>query len=60
MAKKILIIDDDMELCEETAEILRDDGHSAEMVHDGETGYAYIKKSEYDIIMLDSIGNYIK
>lgn len=53
MAKKILIIDDDMELCEEIAEILKDDGHSVRMAHDGKEGYGQINRDEYDVIILD-------
>ena len=53
MAKKILIIDDDVELCEEIAEILRDEGHFVQTVSDDSAGRDHINKNIYDIIILD-------
>ncbi|MFA5388214.1 MAG: response regulator [Candidatus Omnitrophota bacterium] len=53
MSKKILIIDDDVELCEETAEILKDDGHFVQVAFDGKRGYDYIRKNIYDVVILD-------
>lgn len=53
MAKKILIIDDDTELCEELAEMLRYEGHIVEAVSDGKIGESCIRKNIYDIVILD-------
>jgi len=53
MAKKILIIDDDAELCEELAEMLKFVGHEVETVSDGKDGELCIRKNIYDVIILD-------
>lgn len=51
--KRILIVDDDAELCAEMAEILSDEGYSVQSVSDGIEGRARISKDAYDIIILD-------
>lgn len=51
--KKILIIDDDRELCEEMAEILRDEGYSIRTAFSSNEGKAIIEEELYDIILLD-------
>lgn len=53
MAKKILIIDDDVELCEELREILKDEGYSAEILFEGPDAGKIIKKNVYDVIIID-------
>ncbi|KKR30443.1 MAG: hypothetical protein A2149_05135 [Candidatus Schekmanbacteria bacterium RBG_16_38_11] len=53
MAKKILIIDDDAELCEEMAEFLNDEGYSVQTALDGNQGEKLIRKNNYDVILLD-------
>lgn len=53
MTKRVLIIDDDKELCEEMAEILEDEGYSASMAFDGLKGKGLIEKYDYDILLLD-------
>jgi len=35
---QILVVDDDVELCELVAEYLEPDGYKVEAVHDGQTG----------------------
>jgi len=52
-AKRILITDDDQELCEEAADALRDAGHLTQTAYDGKTGCDYINKNSYDAIILD-------
>jgi len=53
MKKKILMIDDDEELCEETSEILIDQGYRVTTAFDGLTGKRLIEKYDYDILILD-------
>ena len=38
MMQQVLVIDDDIELCELVAEYLEPDGYKVEAVHDGEAG----------------------
>ena len=51
--KKVLIIDDDAELCEEMSEILKDEGYSVQTALDGDYGEKLIKKNNYDVLLLD-------
>jgi DNA-binding response OmpR family regulator len=53
MNKKILIIDDDRELCMELTDILIDEGFMIDNAHDGMTGLNRIIKNDYDLILLD-------
>ena len=53
MIQKILIIDDDQELCEELAEILRDSGYQAFFVTDGREGKKLVAKEKFDAVILD-------
>lgn len=53
MGRKILVIDDDTELCEEIAEILRDDGHSVDTAFDSMRGEELVKTNNFDTIILD-------
>jgi two-component system response regulator CpxR len=50
---KILIIDDDEELCELVAEYLTVEGFETKAVHDGETGLKTALTGEYDMAVLD-------
>ncbi len=51
--EKILIIDDDEELCELVSEYLTVEGFEIETVHDGETGLNEALKEEHDLVILD-------
>ncbi|MFB0526821.1 MAG: response regulator transcription factor [bacterium] len=53
MKKKILMIDDDEELCEETAEILQDEGYRVTTAFDGLIGKRLSEKYDYDLLILD-------
>lgn len=53
MKKKILMLDDDEELCEEIAEILIDEGYRVTTAFDGLTGKRLVEKYDYDILILD-------
>ncbi len=50
---KILIIDDDEELCELVSEYLSVEGFTTEAVHDGETGLQRALSNEYEMAILD-------
>ena len=50
---KILIIDDDEELCELVSEYLSVEGFSTEAVHDGESGLQKALTNEYELAILD-------
>jgi len=53
MAKRILIVDDDVELSEELAEILNDAGHTAEIFPCLGERMPDIRPGDYDVIVLD-------
>jgi two-component system response regulator CpxR len=50
---RVLIIDDDEELCELVAEYLRREGMNTEAVHDGEKGTQRALSGEYSVVVLD-------
>jgi two-component system response regulator CpxR len=50
---KVLIIDDDEELCDLVSEYLTVEGFEAEAVHDGESGLQMAKGGSYDMAILD-------
>ena len=53
MATKLLLIDDDEELCEELAQVLTTEGFIVDVVFDGLQGLQCLHKKQYDIIILD-------
>jgi len=53
MKKRILIIDDDIELCEELVDALTCEGCQVETAHDGSFGLALACEHDYDAIVLD-------
>ena len=50
---KVLIIDDDEELCELVSEYLTVEGFETEAVHDGESGLQSAVSGDYDMAILD-------
>ena len=50
---KVLIIDDDEELCDLVSEYLSVEGFGTEAVHDGETGLKRARAGDYDMAILD-------
>lgn len=50
---RVLIIDDDEELCELVSEYLNVEGFETECVHDGETGLKQAHTGAYDMAILD-------
>ena len=53
MNKRILIIDDDEELCEELGDILRDEGFHCDIAHSGDKAHVFIDQKHYDLVILD-------
>jgi DNA-binding response OmpR family regulator len=51
--KKILIIDDDVELGEEMVEVLEDEGCSVDISSNGPKGVKLILENTYDVFLLD-------
>lgn len=50
---RLLVIDDDVELCELLAELLGQEGFTVEAVHDGAKGLARALSSEHALVILD-------
>ena len=50
---KILLIDDDAELCDMLIEYLEADGFDAVAVHDGSAGISAIRRKHFDLAILD-------
>lgn len=53
MKREIIIIDDDQEMCEEIAEILKDKGCHVITAFNGLRGKSLIEKKDYDLLILD-------
>lgn len=51
--RRILIIDDDIELCELVGEYVRAEGFEVEAVHDGDEGLTRALEEDYSLILLD-------
>jgi two-component system, NtrC family, response regulator HydG len=49
----IFIVDDDVDFAESLAEILELEGHTCEMVHDGEAALEKIKEKKFDLTFMD-------
>lgn len=52
-AKRILIIEDDVDLCEQMAEALSYEGFCVEYAEDALRGEALIREESFDVILLD-------
>ncbi len=53
MNRKILVIDDDEELCEELAEVFQSESYEVDFAYDGAKGWNLISKNAYDLVLLD-------
>jgi CheY-like chemotaxis protein len=53
MNKRVLIIDDDEELCEELNEIFRGEGLDVGIAHNGAVGRDLMERHAYDVVILD-------
>lgn len=51
--KKILMVDDDEEICQEMSQILADEGYKIETAFDGISARDLIASNSYDLILLD-------
>src|SRR3954465_2890898 len=51
--ERILVIDDDVELCSLVSEYLRPEGFQVEAVHDGKTGLARAISGDHLLVVLD-------
>ncbi|MFO7915318.1 MAG: response regulator [Candidatus Krumholzibacteriales bacterium] len=49
----ILIIEDDREMCEEFAEILRLEGYEVDQANDGIEGKKLVDRGDYEVVLLD-------
>ena len=50
---KILVVDDEVKLADALGEVFRRQKFLVDVVYDGEDGYFYAKKGDYDVIVLD-------
>ncbi len=50
---KILIVDDEKQICEEFRDILQEDGHEVEIALNGLEGIKKIEEGPYDLVFLD-------
>ena len=50
---KVLVIDDDIELCDLLVEFLEGEGFSVDAVHDGAAGVARALAGQHDLVVLD-------
>ncbi len=50
---KVLVVDDEVKLADALGELFRRNKFVADVVYDGEDGYFYAKKGDYDIVILD-------
>lgn len=50
---KILIVDDEVKLADALGELFRHNKYVVDVVYDGEDGYYYAQKGDYDVVILD-------
>ncbi len=50
---KILIVDDDEEICEEVSQILKDEGYNVTVAHNGLDGKRLMETNKYRLAILD-------
>ena len=53
MAKKVLIVEDDVRLGQALGHILEENGYGVDVVHDGASGLDYAASDLYDVVILD-------
>jgi DNA-binding response OmpR family regulator len=53
MTKRVLIIDDDEELCEELTETFQSEGFEVGIAHNGASGRSLMEKISYQMVILD-------
>ena len=50
---KILVVDDNLDMCQIISDILEEGGHTVNVSYNGEDALRKIKKNHYDLIVLD-------
>jgi CheY-like chemotaxis protein len=50
---KILVVDDDLDMCQIISDLLKEGGYSVNSSNNGEDALMKIKKNHYDLIVLD-------
>ena len=50
---KVLVVDDEVRLADALGELFRRNKIIADVVYEGEDGYFYAKKGDYDVVILD-------
>ncbi len=50
---RVLLVDDDVKLCEMLAEYLNREGFDVDAAHDGESGAQLSLSGKYDVVVLD-------
>ena len=53
MSKRILVVDDDEEMCEELADILEGEGYQVTLAYDGLQGKSYLESRDFDVVLMD-------
>src|SRR5258706_6453326 len=53
VAARILVIDDDVELCKLVSRFLRSDGYAVDTTHDSRQGIELVLCGEHDLVVLD-------
>lgn len=53
IAPHILVVDDEVDICQNLSDILTDLGYRVDMAHDGPTALEMVRKNPYDIALLD-------
>lgn len=53
MAKKVLVVDDDLFIRELYEEVLKDEGYDVDAAVDGEEGLKKLQNGGYDLVLLD-------
>jgi DNA-binding response OmpR family regulator len=53
MNKRVLIIDDDAELCEELGDIFQGEGFEFDIAHSGDAAQVFVDQQHYDLVILD-------
>ena len=51
--ERVLVIDDDVGLCELVGEYLEPEGYAVEAIHNGERGVDRALSNEHDLVVLD-------
>jgi DNA-binding response OmpR family regulator len=50
---RILVVDDEWELCDALARSLESDGHTVQVAHEGETAVRKVENARPDLVILD-------